>query len=425
MGRASTAGNWLSCYPKKRLAPVIFHLVSMTEPSKRICILGGGFGGLHTALRLSELPWDNGIKPEIVLIDKSDRFVFSPLLYELVTGEMQTWEIAPPFEELLANTGVRFLQACVTGIDIETQQVMLGDRPSLSYDKLVIALGGQTPLDAVPGEKNRVLPFRSLEDAYQLKERLRQLEHSNADKIRVAVVGGGYSGVEIACKLADRLGERGRLRLIELGESILSASPSFNRESAKKALEEKHIWLDLETEVETIGEDTISLRYKGQVDTIPVDLVLWTVGTRMSELIKNLPLKHGDRGLLSTNSFLQAIDRPDIYALGDLADCRDATGQKVPPTAQVAFQQADYCAWNLWASLSDRPLLPFRYQPLGEMMTLGVDNATISGLGMNLDGMLAYLGRRSIYLYRLPTLKHQLAVGFNWIAQPLLSLLSE
>jgi len=396
----------------------------MNQQIVRICILGGGFGGLYTALRLSQLPWENSHKPEITLIDKSDRFLFSPLLYELMTGEMQTWEIAPPFEELLCDTGIRFVQASVTGIDVDAQEVKLDNDTALEYDKLAIALGGKTPLDIVPGAKDFAIPFRKLEDAYRLGEKLRLLEQSKADKIRIAIVGGGYSGVELACKLADRLGDRGRLRLIEKTDSILNTSPEFNRETAKKALEKRQIWLDLATEIESITSNTISLLYKGQVDTIPVDLVLWTVGTQVSELIKNLPLKHNERGFITTNAMLQA-DRPEIFALGDVADCYDATGQKVPGTAQVAFQQSDYCAWNIWASLTGRPLLPFRYQSLGEMMALGVDSATISSLGIKLEGMPAYLLRRLLYLYRLPTLKHQLNVGLNWITQPVLELLAE
>ncbi|MDJ0584366.1 MAG: FAD-dependent oxidoreductase, partial [Microcystis sp.] len=80
----------------------------MTDSSPKICILGGGFGGLYTALRLSQLPWTDQHTPQITLIDKNDRFLFSPLLYELVTSELQSWEIAPPFSELLANTPVDF-----------------------------------------------------------------------------------------------------------------------------------------------------------------------------------------------------------------------------------------------------------------------------------------------------------------------------
>ncbi len=96
---------------------------------------------------------------------------------------------------------------------------------------------------------------------------------------------------------------------------------------------------------------------------------------------------------------------------------------KLPPTAQVAIQQADYCAWNIWASLTGRPLLSWRYQALGEMLALGTNQATLTGLGVNLDGTLAYLVRRLAYLYRLPTLKHQLNVGLNWITKPLMDSL--
>ena len=389
----------------------------------RICIVGGGFGGLYTALRLSEFPWTNEQKPEITLIDKSDRFLFSPLLYELITEEMQSWEIAPPFAELLANTGIVFQQGSVTDIDIEGKQVTLQDDTTIAYDKLVLSTGGATPVDIVPGAREYALPFRSLNDVYRLQEQIRLLEEANPDKIRVAIVGGGYSGVELACKLADRLGEKGRIRIIDRGEQILNDSTDFNRKTAIEALEKNHIWQDLETDVEGVEADSISLVYKGQVDTIPVDIVLWTVGNQVSELIKKLPLEQNERGLLKIEPTLLVKGRDDIFALGDAADSYD-DGKPLPATAQVAFQQSDYCAWNLWAMATNRPLLSFRYQPLGEMMTLGTDNATVNGLGLKLDGPMAYITRRLVYLYRLPTLKHQLTVGFNWITQPIVELLS-
>jgi NADH dehydrogenase len=397
----------------------------MSEHKTRICILGGGFGGLYTALRLSQLPWESLPKPEIVLVDQSDRFVFSPLLYELLTGELQTWEIAPPFEELLRDTGVRFYQTAVSGIDTQQRRVYLQDGPEIGYDRLVLALGGETPLDIVPGATCYAYPFRTVTDVYRLEERLRVLEESDTDKIRVAIVGGGYSGVELACKLADRLGSRGRFRLIELTDQILRTSPEFNREAARKALEERGIFIDLETRVEAIAQDTISLEYKGQVDTIPVDLVIWTVGTRVSPVVRNLPLKQNQRGQITTTPTLQVLDHPEIFALGDLAECRDAEGQLVPATAQAAFQQADYAAWNIWANLTHRPQIPFRYQHLGEMMALGTDNATLTGLGIKLEGSLAYVARRLAYLYRMPTLDHKLKVGFNWLARPIIETLSQ
>ena len=397
----------------------------MTQQTSRICILGGGFGGLYTALRLSQLPWESTQKPEIVLVDQSDRFLFSPLLYELLTGELQTWEIAPPFEELLQSTGVRFYQGVVSGIDIDQKLVNVHEGPEIPYDRLVLALGGETPLDLVPGATSYAYPFRTISDVYRLEERLRFLEESDADKIRVAIIGAGYSGVELACKLADRLGERGRFRIVEIADQILRTSPEFNREAAKKAIEARGVFIDLETKVESIEQNSISLEYKNQLDTIPVDLVIWTVGTRVAPVVKSLPLKQNQRGQISTTSTLQVLDHPEIFALGDLADCHDIEGQQVPATAQAAFQQADYTAWNIWASLTNRPLLPFRYQQLGEMMALGIDNATLTGLGIKLDGRLASVARRIAYLYRLPTLDHQLKVGFNWLVRPIIETLSK
>ncbi len=396
----------------------------MNTQKPRICIVGGGFGGLYTALRLDSLPWQLDSKPEITLIDKSDRFLFAPLLYELITEELQTWEIAPPFEEILSHTSVLFNQNRVTEINLAAKQVTLDSAESLSYDYLVIAAGGKTPLDIVPGAKTHAIPFRSLNDAYRVKEKLRLLEESEAEKIRVAIVGGGYSGVEIACKISDRLGAKGRIRIIDRGEEILKTASKFNRETAIKALEKRQIWLDLETEVTEVQSDAISLSYKGTIDTIPVDLVIWTVGNQVSSLTQKLPLDKTEAGLLKIKPTLEVLNQDGVYALGDIVESRDATDKILPATAQVAFQQSDYCAWNIWATINHKPQLPFRYQPLGEMMTLGIDDAVLSGLGLQHNGPLAYIARRLIYLYRLPNLQHQLTVGFNWITQPLVELLS-
>ena len=396
----------------------------MAVSNQRVVILGGGFGGLYTALALSKLPWEKTGKPEITLVDQRDRFLFAPLLYELVTDELQTWEIAPPYTELLASTGIHFHQSGVANIDTTANAVRLQNETVLPYDRLVLALGGETPMGMAPGVKEHAIAFRTLEDAYALKERLRAVENSNADKIRVAVVGGGYSGVELACKLAERLGERGRLRIIERGTAILQNSPNFNQKAAQAALTEKGIWVDYETTVTEVGPDTIALEFKEQIDVIPVDLVLWTVGNQVNPLIVSLPFDKNKRQQLKIQPTLQLIKQDNIFALGDIADGQDADGNKVPTTAQAALQQADYTAWNIWASLTGRPLLPFRYQHLGEMMTLGSDTATLTGLGLKLDGVAAHVLRRLTYLYRMPTFEHQLRVGLNWISQPLRELLS-
>lgn len=393
--------------------------------NRSVCILGGGFGGLYTALRLAQFPWQAGEKPEIVLIDQRDRFTFLPLLYELLTGELQTWEIAPPYEELLANTDIKFYQGTAKQIDLKKQKVQLTDEREFNYDRLVLAMGGETPLDAVEGAREYATCFKSIEDAYKLQEKLRILEASQQDFIRVAIIGGGYSGVELACKLADRLKSRGRIRLVEQGDRILSRSPEFNQRAAQQALASRQIWLDLQTKVASMTANSLTLVHQEKIDTIPVDLILWTVGSQVVPLVRSLPLAKNERNQLLVNSSLQVVDRSEIFAVGDLAECHDANGQKVPPTAQAALQQADYAAWNIWASMTGKPTLPFHYQPFGEMMTLGEENATLTGLGIKLDGQFADVARKLIYLYRMPTLEHQVKVAFNWMSRPLQDLLAK
>ncbi len=391
----------------------------------RICILGGGFGGLYTALRLQQLAWEHGNKPQITLIDRQPNFLFTPLLYELITGELQTWEIAPPYNELLKGTDIHFIQGSVDTVDRSQKSVVLEDNTTIPYDRLVLALGCETPSESIPGVKEHAIAFRSLQDATKLDAKLRILAESSTDRIRVAIVGAGYSGVELACKLADRLKERGRIRLIQSRDTILPNAPEFNRNAALKALEQRGVWVDLETTISEITATSIGLIYKGQTDVIPVEIVMWTVGNQVSPAINHFALPLNAQGKISITELLQVKDNPDIFALGDAAAIVTPDGNSIPTNAQAAFQQSDFVAWNIWSSLTDRPLLPFNYTDLGEMMTLGSDNAVLSGLGVQIDGPLAYLARRLVYLYRLPTLDHQLKVGFNWLTQPLVKLLSE
>jgi demethylphylloquinone reductase len=389
-----------------------------------ICILGGGFGGLYTALRLQQLDWGNTTR-RIILVDKSDRFVFTPLLYELLTGEMSEWEVAPTFQDLLQGTNIEFRQGTVESIDLTTQSVQVSGYDLINYDKLVLSLGGETPLGNTPGVSEHTIPFRNLKDVSRLEGRLRQLETSPAEKIRVAIVGGGFSGVELACKLADRLGERGRIRLVELGTKILPAAVEFNQIAAQTALSDRKVWIDLETSVTEVTATELALEYREQVDRIPVDVVLWTVGNQVNPAVASLIFERNLRGQIKTLPTLQTVDRPEVYALGDLAEVIDADGNQVPATAQSALQQADFAAWNIWSQTLNKPLLPFRYTNLGEMMALGNNSATLSGLGLQLDGTWAYLARRLVYLYRLPTFNHQVQVGMHWIGQPIAQLLAK
>ncbi len=391
----------------------------------RICILGGGFGGLYTALNLARLPW--AIAPEIILVDKSDRFLFTPFLYELVTAEMQEWEISPTFDDLLTGTGIRFIQGSVTNIDLAGRQVEvnignIGQPSLLAYDRLVIAIGGETPMEMVDGAAEYAIPFRSLKDFYRLNTKLELLEISNRDKIRVCIAGGGSSGVELACKVADRLKDRGRVRLVDRNDQILSNSSADSRKVAEDALSKRGVWTDLRTKVKQVGDGEVTLEYADDSDTLPVDIVLWTVGSSFSKLIAQLPVEHNFRGAIATESTLQVQSYTDVFAIGDVAGIMGDRGLPLPSTAQVAFQQSQYCAWNIWASFNSKPLVPFQYIPLGEFISLGIDGATASIFGkLNIDGIPAHAMRRVAYLLRMPTLQHQWKLGTHWLTKPVIN----
>lgn len=389
----------------------------------RICILGGGFGGLYTALNLSRLPW--AVMPEIILIDKSDRFLFTPFLYELVTSELQEWEIAPTFAELIADTGIQFVQGLVTNIDVEGKQVEvnIGQRTVIDYDRLVIAIGGETPMNLVDGASDYAIPFRNLNDFYRLNSKLELLEVSNRDKIRVCIAGGGSSGVELACKIADRLKERGRVRLVDRNDKILASSTDANRTIAELALSQRGVWTDLNTKVSQVTDSEVTLEYADGSDTLPVDIVLWTVGSTFSKVLRNLPFDHNREGAIATEPTLQVKGWSEVFAIGDLANLRDSNGNILPSTAQVAFQQSQYCAWNIWASLNQKPLVNFSYIPLGEFISLGIDGATASIFGkFSVDGLPAHFMRRFAYLLRMPTFQHQWKIGTHWLTKPLIEI---
>lgn len=437
----------------------------------RVCILGGGFGGLYTALRLESLVWPDDKKPQVLLVDQSEHFVFKPMLYELLSGEVDAWEIAPRFSDLLANTSVLFFQDKVKLLYPSDHLVMNGPEKSsvggtvllesgllIEYDWLVLSLGAEAKLDIVPGALEFALPFSTLEDARKVDLRLRELERrkfSEESLIRVAVVGCGYAGVELAATVSERLQDRGIVQAINVENTICPSAPPGNREAAIKVLSSRKVQLllgyfvrcirravDLEASerpTKSIGVEGIAAEHdfgkyilelqpaeKGlQSQTIEADLVLWTVGSKSllpqlepGDRRHELPLN--GRGQAETDETLRVNGHPRIFAVGDSCALRESNGRLLPATAQVAFQQADFAGWNLWAAINNRPLLPFRFQNLGEMITLGRNDAALSPSfidGLTLDGPLGHTARKLAYLIRLPTDEHRLKVGISWLTK--------
>lgn len=378
-----------------------------------VVIVGGGFGGLYTALALAE----RRRHPPILLIEPRDRFVFLPLLYELLSHELRSWEVAPRYDTLLAGRGVAWLQDRVERIDASSRQVVTAGGRQLAFSRLVVATGSSTRTFGIPGVAEHALGFRSLADVARLQELLNQLRQRRRPLQRLAVVGAGPSGVELACKLADELAGSAVVELVEQGPGVLPAARSFNREQALLSLQRKDVRLRLNTSVSAVLPDRLELGAAG--DTLMVDGVIWTAGIRCTPppiSAAEGALPPDGTGRLPCRSDLSLQGHPHLFALGDGAAVATSADTPLPSNAQVAIQQAECLATNLLHSLAGEDLEPFAYRDLGEMMSLGRGEASLTGSGITLAGQAAYQLRRLAYLTRLPGRSHQLKVAAGWAA---------
>lgn len=375
-----------------------------------ICILGGGFGGLYTAVYLQRSRATRGDRVRITLIDRDERFLFTPLLYELLTNELQAWEIAPTYRQLLAQTNVKFQQDSVQGVDLQARRVDLENGPALSYDYLVVATGSKTRYVNIPGLKEHALPFRTLVDAERLKMRLQELQLRQSP-LNILVIGAGPSGVELSCKLADQLGKQAKITLADRGSQILEPFSDSLRRAASRALARRHVEVMLETSAAQIEVDRTRLQQGDRQFWQAADLLLWAAGTQPRPWIGYDAIDQNDRGQYMTRPTLQLQGHPEVFIVGDVATIHSKQGEPAPNTAQAAYQAADRVAKNLKAAIAGKKLKPYHYTHLGDMMTLGIGSAVVdSSLGLTLTGRLAAIIRRGVYTQRLPTWKHRLKV---------------
>lgn len=391
--------------------------------SSPVVIVGGGFGGLSTALQLAQHP----NHPPLLLIEPQERFLFLPLLYELLSAELSRWQIAPPYADLLAGQGIAWLRDRVATIDTGSATLRTEGGRELRYGQLVIATGGRPESFGIPGVEQHALGFRSLADVERLQRLVQTLRQRRRPLQRLVVVGAGASGVELACKLADLLEGSAVIELVEQGAELLPASKAFNRDQARLALQRRDIRLRTGTRVVAVGADGLELSRSTQTDGgqhLQADAVIWTAGVAGCVPAISPPLALDRRGRLLCNADLSVAGLSQVFALGDAASCpADDTAPDAnlptsahPATAQVAYQQAEQLAANLLRARAGEPLLPFQWRDLGEMLGLGIGQASITGMGITLAGPAAYQLRRLAYLARLPGLQQKLKVAAGWLA---------
>jgi len=389
----------------------------------KIVILGGGFGGLFTALELAGAA-------DVTLVSDSDHFLFTPMLYEYLSGEVEEWHIAPRYNELLQEN-VHSVKSSATGIDLKSQTISLANQNTLNYDVLVLALGGITNYVGVEGAEEFSKPFRKLEHA----DNLRALMIAALDRIppdmtpedvgrelTFAVVGAGASGCELSTKMADLLNDAFRRRglpgkprvlVIEMSDRIVPGMGDQIRGIVEEALRESHVEVHTETRVVKVTADGITFEREGNQETLEAAAVVWTGGVKMNPLIEHLDVEKNTRSLLVVKPTLQLSQYVNVFALGDLAFYPDAS-PTLAGTAQLAFQQASLLGNNIKAYLEGREMKTKHFEELGEALSLGTERAAVLTAGKAFGGALARQARFALYTSRLPTWHHRLRVGASW-----------
>jgi len=395
----------------------------MAAAARKILVIGGGFGGLFSALELAGTG-------EVTLVSDQDHFLFKPMLYEYLSGEIEAWHIAPEYQELL-DERVRFVRGEVTKIDLAARAVTLANRESISSDVLVLALGGVTNFAGVKGAEQFASPFRTLNDANRLRRRMTEaLDHVQPDAapqdarsaLTFAVVGGGASGVELSTKMADLLQDairrralqgEPRLLLIEMTDHVVPGMGEDIRKFVEQALFKSRVEVHTQTRVVSVAPNSITLEHNNGQTEVETAAVVWVAGVRVNPLVAQLDVEKDRRGLIVVEPTLQVRGHENVFALGDIAFYKDVV-PTLAGTAQLAFQQASLLAANVRRFIDGRELKSKHFVELGEAVSLGTERAAVLTAGKVISGPLARQARFALYTQRLPTWHHRLRVSASW-----------
>lgn len=398
---------------------------------KRIIIIGGGFGGVKCARTLMRELGPEAA--EIVLFDRQNHLVFSPLLAEVVGSSINALDVVVPLRQLLPRVFCRIER--VRGIDAAQNQVEYeaedGQMARMAYDHLVIACGSSTNLNVVPGMADHAFPLKTVGDAANLRSHLMaQMElaevaatpERRGHHLTVLVVGGGFSGAEAAGEINDLL--RGSARyfhhwkkpdvkviLIHSRDHILPEISPGLREFALRKMQRVGVEFILNARVDSATPEGVGLE-DGRF--LKGGTVVCTVGNSAAPIVAGLALPK-EKERLVTEPDLRLKGSTNIWAVGDCAWVINAhDGQPSPTTGQFAEREGRQCARNIARVLRGQPTHPFRFKPLGELCSIGGHSAVADLFGLHLSGFLAWFVWRGVYLFKLPSFGRKLQVGFDW-----------
>ena len=397
---------------------------------KRIVIIGGGFGGVKCAQTLrNQLRTGDA---EIILFNKENHLVFSPLLADAVGSSLSLDDVIVPLRQLLP--GVQCRTEEVKGVDLAGNRIEFeshdGQPRQLEYDHVVIACGNISNLNVVPGMADHAFPLKTVGDAAVLRTHvLSRMEKAEVCDdlakrrwyLSFVVVGGGYSGVETAGEINDLV--RSSLRfysnirdedvtvtLIHSRDQLLPEISPQLREFARKKMEKAGVTMRLNARVMLATGEGVGLK-DGFVHG---GTIVCTIGSTIAPVVDRLDTPK-EKGRLLTEPDMRLRGRANAWAIGDCANILNAhDGQSSPPTGQFAERQGRQCADNIVRLLAGGTTRPFSFKVLGQLCSIGGHSAVAEMLGIKLSGFLAWFTWRGVYLFKLPSWSRRVQVGFDW-----------
>jgi NADH:ubiquinone reductase (H+-translocating) len=401
--------------------------VQPSKLRKRVVVIGGGFGGIAAAKALARAP------VHVTLVDRSNHYLFQPLLYQVAMAGLAPNEIATPIRSVLRQVeNARVLLAEVTSVDLSARLVSTRECTALHYDYLVLAPGA---VNAYFGHQDwaHIAPgLKDLDDAVEIRRRvLLAFEAAEREPDLVAqrrhltfvVIGGGPTGVELAGAIAELATfvlsrdfrsinpDGARVVLIEGGPRVLATFDPELSERASHSLHEMGVEVRVNARVTAMDAQGVAIGDS----RIEASTVLWAAGVRASPLCERLGLPVDRGGRVAVEADCSVPGHPEVFVIGDAASLTEAGASlPLPGVSPVAMQQGRFVARMIIDSIERRERGVFHYVDKGSMATIGRRRAVAAVGKLKLSGFIAWLAWLTVHIFYLIDFRSKVVVLFDW-----------
>ncbi len=380
---------------------------------KKIVILGAGYGGVNAAKQLNKKLKNSDVS--ITLIDKKPYHTLMTELHEVAGARVEAESVQVRLSKIFAGTKVKLVHDVIEKIDFGSQK-LTSESSSYEYDYLVIGSGAEPAFFGVEGVKENGFTIWSLEDALKIKQHVVEMfEKASVERnpekrkalLTFVVAGAGFTGIETVGELAEwkyRLCEEHEIdprevKLIVV-EAMYNILPILSEPLIKKSaayLKKMKIDVIVNAPIIKVDPDYITLKDGTNIQT---KTLIWTCGVQGADFAAKLGLTMGKRNRVQVNEYMQSMDYPNVYLVGDNAYFEE-DGKPVPQIVETAMQTADTAAHNIAADILNSDKKPFKSNYHGIMVSIGSKNAVSNVMNVETSGFAAMGTKHMVNLHYL------------------------